>query len=682
MNIDEIKREITGAVGKGFARQNNIFARQDHAAELSPIFGNRILNFTRFLDNSGNEDIAVSLKMDLKLFDGKSDIAKDDNTLLSIYEKYTSLCPAPDGLPRVSYYQKKKFDMAIESAGGDGNMAYVMLEVTGIFDHMFNVRQPDGALKRLRGRSYTCILIIKAVALVILNELKLPKCNLLDDGGELAGILIRKADIRKVSDLITMVKTDLVNKFNGSINLLYAIKDDVRKDDLLVNSEALLNELNEGLFSNEYQQFNDISELLSDKTLRIKTNVQTCKYCGRDFDCHGDKTNEMCQLCQNEKVIGTNVAKAKYLISIYNSATPLLDEAGCAISFFNKKVVYIFCKTECEVLTCLQEIKQPVDVASINSTKYCSSALGEQVSLSFITIGNAAPMEEKNNNNIKELDDIGKEAAGAEYLGVVEMDSDNFGQVTSCARSSTGYALNNLAEVATLSSYFKYFFQAYLETKIEEHNGYTIYAGGDDLFLVGPWNEMIALTRKINKDLRIFTGQNERLTLSCGITIITGNATVVTMSGLVKDELKKAKKDKDNISVFGKAYKWAKLDDLFCLIYALFIDVTPDRKFEYKNNITNNLIYDLMSLTRKIKNKDDITIIPKIIYRMREHYELISHDNEMGVALNDYLVALMPNKSEDEDSSHSGNDIYDFKCFHFIANYCALITRSKKEELK
>jgi CRISPR-associated protein Cas10/Csm1 subtype III-A len=261
--------------------------------------------------------------------------------------------------------------------------------------------------------------------------------------------------------------------------LLYAIKGDVKKDDLLVNSEALLNELNEGLFENEYQQFNDIGQLLSKDTLRIQSNIQTCEYCGRDFDNQGDKTNKICQLCRNEKEIGTNVAKAKYLISIYNSTTPL-DEAACIVSFFDKKAVYIFCKTKDDVLKYLKNIEQPVDVASINSTDYCPDVRGEHVSLSFITIGNAAPMQENmTREDIKELDDIRKEAAGAEYLAVVEMDSDNFGEVTSCARNDTGYALGNLSEVATLSSYFKYFSQAYLETKIEKHNGYTIYAGGD-----------------------------------------------------------------------------------------------------------------------------------------------------------------------------------------------------------
>ena len=64
-------------------------------------------------------------------------------------------------------------------------------------------------------------------------------------------------------------------------------------------------------------------------------------------------------------------------------------------------------------------------------------------------------------------------------------------------------------------------FRSYLEKDvINFKNIYTVYSGGDDMVLVGPWETMIIFSIFLNMQFRKYTCNNKFITLSAGLTFV------------------------------------------------------------------------------------------------------------------------------------------------------------------
>jgi CRISPR-associated protein Csm1 len=568
-------------------------------------------------------------------------------------------------LNEIKQKTEDKFKTAISTLNNEP-MAYLMLEVTGIFDYMFNMPtdgKRKGTLKRLRGRSYSCILILKAVTFYIFNKLQLTSDNILDEGGELAGILFAKKYRATVEGLLAEIKKDLVKKYDGKINLLYAINENVTEDNLY-NKVGFIEELHEQLYQNELQAFTDVAELLDSTTLMIDGHVDTCKYCGRDF--HG---KEECGTCKQEWMIGDEIAKADYLVSAYGNN---LNVGKKVVTFFDNQVAFRFCKRKVDVKDIVERFQkakaQKIDVASINSANLHPDTLGKNVSYSSITVGNAAPLMK--NGAIFDLDQLAEKATGAKYLASLKIDVDNFGKATS---------KSSLFQTSMLSYCIKEFFQSNLDNVIESHWGYTIYGAGDDLFVIGPWDQMIELAKRINDDFHKqefhqLVQDSPKLTLTGGLAVLSGAVTIPSIHKLTDSAESEAKKKKNCMSVFGRLCDWKKLSELDKLIKDTLTEedskntIGLNKVWKYREPFGNSLIYGLHSLTKKLES-GDLTAVPKIFYLLRNHPALLQKTTG-SIGLYECLLGL--------SLGHDGKKYY--SNFHFIATYCALITRKTRKE--
>jgi CRISPR-associated protein Csm1 len=127
---------------------------------------------------------------------------------------------------------------------------------------------------------------------------------------------------------------------------------------------------------------------------------------------------------------------------------------------------------------------------------------------------------------VAEFGDLAQAADGAKWLGALRMDVDSLGKVF---RNRLGKRAN-IARMSTLSESLRLFFESRVPQLCRECNPYSagngqkkdrlflLYAGGDDLFLVGAWSELPALAKKIRDEFRRFAG-GDHLTLSAGIAI-------------------------------------------------------------------------------------------------------------------------------------------------------------------
>lgn len=108
-------------------------------------------------------------------------------------------------------------------------------------------------------------------------------------------------------------------------------------------------------------------------------------------------------------------------------------------------------------------------------------------------------------------------AGAIERVGVLRMDVDGLGQVF-----SEGVPDLTLPKLSALSGALDLFFGGYLNVLVRnqsEKDLYVIYAGGDDLFIVGAWHHLPDLAEAIRNEFKAFIGGNPSLSLSGGITL-------------------------------------------------------------------------------------------------------------------------------------------------------------------
>lgn len=178
---------------------------------------------------------------------------------------------------------------------------------------------------------------------------------------------------------------------------------------------------------------------------------------------------------------------------------------------------------------------------------------------------------------------LAKAAQGIELIGCLRMDVDNFGELFSGELVKSG-----VAALSNLSRSMNLFFKGYLneicgmnlgDLSTKDHPNYPlditgekttktdcgryvsiVYAGGDDLFIVGAWDDVAELAFDINTCFREFSCSNPEVTLSAGVTLNKPKFPLYQMARTAKDaeEVAKAnewgkpgkKKEKESLSLF------------------------------------------------------------------------------------------------------------------------------------
>ena len=184
----------------------------------------------------------------------------------------------------------------------------------------------------------------------------------------------------------------------------------------------------------------------------------------------------------------------------------------------------------------------------------------------FRLLATATPTEA--NGSIRDNNELAEDTSSSlKRLGVLKADVDNLAQllVNSLAKRSA-------AQTAMLSDSLTLFFGGWLDklcTDLEIAAGvqtrdkvYVLYAGGDDLLIIGSWDVMPYLAQRIARDFNLFTGRNPGVHLSAGIVLVRGKEPLYAASESANDELDKAKgkgepdPKKNAINFLGKTYGW------------------------------------------------------------------------------------------------------------------------------
>jgi CRISPR-associated protein Csm1 len=164
---------------------------------------------------------------------------------------------------------------------------------------------------------------------------------------------------------------------------------------------------------------------------------------------------------------------------------------------------------------------------------------------------------------------------GAQLLGVLRADVDNLGLLF---REGFG-EVKSLSRLATLSRMTDLFLSGWVNetlSKPPEGSGYnriyTVYAGGDDLCLVGPWDVIIDFTQYMADEFRRYVAGNPNVTLSAAVSVTKPKFPIAT-SAREAGQLLKAAKDagRNRLNLFGVITRWSEAPDVW-------IELSDDRE--------------------------------------------------------------------------------------------------------
>lgn len=190
---------------------------------------------------------------------------------------------------------------------------------------------------------------------------------------------------------------------------------------------------------------------------------------------------------------------------------------------------------------------------------------------------------------VKEFGEIARDAIGVERLGILRMDVDNLGRLFAHGLGNAATA----SRVAALSSALRLFFEGWVNRVCSEVENdprmvpdgmrprsdlfYGVYSGGDDLFIVGAWDRMPLLARRIRSDLAEFAVGNPAVGISAGIALVDAHAPLYqsaddahwALEDGAKEHRRKDGRAKDAISFMGETLGWEEMDALLPRVESL-----------------------------------------------------------------------------------------------------------------
>ena len=450
-------------------------------------------------------------------------------------------------------------------------------DITGIQNFIFNINSinPRGLSKELRGRSFFISLLGSIISLKILKELDLPYTNKIIDAGGKFIILAPNTDstIKKLNNVYDQIMKEVIEKLYNSIIpvLNYSLSfsaDDFKKGNLpnlLKNIEIELAKEKTRKFSKSNFYFknykfekmydehleNDLCKLC--KTFPAQKGKDICKICDLGIDLGTELTKEdnlfINYFNGNDGLFGINYSfddqiKADSLMTeqirkfndikakirdvsnyIPRDIDDIVDKENEDKKNFNENSLCYYCADQCERLEDRKQFSRSI--------------------LSFQCIATITPF----NNSGKAVD----------HLAIIKGDVDNLGYLFS----------NGLGDSLTFSRYVYFsrmmnlFFTYYLKEYLKENFPYiyTIYAGGDDFLLLGPWEDIINALLGINEEFKKYVCENPDIHFSAAISLFRPKEPILEVVTKTEENLEECKEndfDKNNLYLFGEIIKLEK----------------------------------------------------------------------------------------------------------------------------
>lgn len=492
--------------------------------------------------------------------------ADDLNALLDRLEKYTAYLPDVRE-KELSLYDTAKLQTACASVLYDC-LAEKMLDASaldspetlaerelfllfsydtsGIQDFIYTVTS-KGALKGLRARSFYLEMMMEVLVDELLRRTGLSRANLIYTGGGHAYILLpntpKNAEIRET------FTRELQDWFRQTFKAALYVAPGY-----CACTAAQLSNQPEGSYR---EIFRTVSAMIAERKLHRYTAAELielnrpqtehereCKICHRSDRLTRD---EYCTVCASLQSISSDLLTKPFFVLHANSPA---NQNAIEMPFG----YWLTAESEDTV----RHIANPVRIFSKNRiAAYDFHAVQ-------LLLGDYA--------SERTFQDLAKRSdEGIERLAVLRADVDNLGQAFISGFDADYMSLPRASAFSrSLSAFFKYHINSILRqgrfhldgsTQCKPRRAVIVYAGGDDVFIVGAWDDIIGFAVDLHDTLTAYS--QDALHISGGIGLFDDHYPIAAMareSGALED-IAKHVDGKNALTLFhaGGCYRW---DDL------------------------------------------------------------------------------------------------------------------------
>ena len=554
-------------------------------------------------------------------------------------------------------------------------------EFSGIQNFIYTISSKM-AMKSLRGRSFYLELFAEHIIDEILLKLELSRINLLYSGGSHFYLLLPNTEKSK----------EVLEKYKEKINNFILEKIGATIYFEMVYTETSAEELGNGL-SKEIKIENKVGELFkktSSKVSKAKLNRYSLKQLKELLDENSSinkihsytKECSICKKAEDEKILKRN---AEYFneeegIELCNSCKGYID-LGKDISklyysenknfiveehCIGEKNTLLFPKYQEGYVSILMKNEEYIQQNIDKIHRYYainSEHIGNNICKN-IFIGNYNVIT-KDKKNLIEFKELVKKSKGIERLAVFRADVDNLGTLFQSGfedkTSKEPYKNVTLSKSVVLSRYLSDFFKRKINLILEKKNIdknsnelfkkycdiiyennsnprdiVIVYSGGDDVFAIGTWNDIIEFSVDLRTAFKEFT--NDKITLSAGIGFFSENYPIHQMAEKTGDleSLAKANKDSNGKIIKNSVALFGEIDEKLNHIYTwdIFIDKVLREKYKFIKSI---IVLDEENM---LKESDKIFIGKSKWYKIMDLIVniLTKDENRLDIARFAYIL--------------------------------------------
>ena len=418
-------------------------------------------------------------------------------------------------------------------------------------------------------RSFYVSAILEAVELSLLKTLGLPRVvTLMDGGGKLILLLPNFDGLQTtIEKFFEKMEKQLAESTHGRLRLFLGLGDAFDKHTFFPDKRPKIS-LKDAYYSAfvnldktrrkplmhylKRGEIFDIEKFCIDA--EFNPEKKACAACGKMPGLHeakedNEKTDYYCEQCYDHKKIGELLTKCKYIW--YLDKQSIRKGIDLPITEFK---IYLSDKDTAEEKIRLS--KEDKDVVSIS---YLWDNEKEYQPYRTVYIANYIPRGDK--GEPLTFEDIANRAIegdeGVAKLAVFKADVDNMGLLFDSIWKRDKAQLTFMVSVSRMLSFF---FGGILENRLEtaEKNIYTVYAGGDDMFLIGSWKEILEEAGEWRNMFDRYVAGHPKITFSAGVALAAPGHPINRMKDDAEEQLEKAKKcdGKNRIAIWDKTLKW------------------------------------------------------------------------------------------------------------------------------
>jgi CRISPR-associated protein Csm1 len=495
-------------------------------------------------------------------------------------------------------YHTETDTMTIEAIRNYETKKFLLIsgDFYGIQDFIFTEGGSTGkaSAKLLRGRSFYVSLLSELAADMICSELGLPSTSIILNAAGKFTILANNTD--KTKNIVETIEKEinkwLVKNFFGQASMGLSMIE-ASPDDFVSGKFAdLWERLSRAVDRKKYSKFDIFQHggCVSDYLDSFDNKLGICPFCNkRPADSSARVMGEYaCKICADHIFIGENLVKSDQ-IAITAVDAGLYDKKLLEPIFGRYQLV--FPKGELNDLAREGKlfkfwdvgISEDGHIAKDITTKFLNGYVPkyeqEDLSDERYLAGKKSDKKklemidqikvDKDTNTPKtfahiavkalNLTDTTNKFRGIEALGVLKADVDNLGLLFACGMRKERLTLSRLATMSRqLNNYFSIYIPYILKTNEVFKNIYTVFSGGDDLFLIGPWNRIIDFASHLNDSFKRYVCQNPFVTISAGFSIHKPNDPVLRLVETSENALTMSKsKGRDSVTIFNETAKWS-----------------------------------------------------------------------------------------------------------------------------